>query len=177
MDFNLGNAVKVDTDSVLDILQDPNFIEEDNYSIPGVTPVEPAGAIGEKTNIPAGIRVDSQGKQVDITMKSSLERLNQELGKNNIGWAVTEAYPPSRQHKAPCHQTGTCIDANFRSTDASPENVKKFLQSASTAGLRAVYEVQSESERTRFVNAGVPAESIVNLGSWITAPHFSVYSN
>ena len=110
-------------------------------------------------------------------MQSRLQSLASELEKNNIKWAVTEAYPPTRQHKAPCHQDGTCIDANFRSTDASPENVKKFLDSTSSAGLRAVYEVQSESERTRFINAGVPEESIVNLGNWITAPHFSVYSN
>jgi hypothetical protein len=103
-----------------------------------------------------------------------LVKLNDALQTAGVGWQVTEAYPPTRVHKNSCHQNGTCIDANCVG-GCSAAQVSTFLQSAQQSGLRAVYEVQTAAQRDTLVAAGVPTASIAVLGTWISAPHFSVY--
>lgn len=95
----------------------------------------------------------------------------------NGEWTITEAYPPTVNHANACHKNGTCVDVGFRGgTTYTADNIKEFVSASSAAGLRAVYETKSSSERDTLVAAGVPAGNIQVI-SWITAPHFSVYSN
>ena len=60
LNLDLGDDVVIVAGEYPDILNNPNFEEQDDYSAgpgPGDTP--PEGANGTKVNIPAGIRVDS----------------------------------------------------------------------------------------------------------------------
>ncbi len=115
--------------------------------------------------------------QIDRGVAEELVALNRGLTASNINWQATELWPPTRAHNDPCHQAGTCIDAALRGNSLTSSGIKTFIEEASRAGLRAVYEVPSERRKNELVAAGVPASSILNLGSWISGEHFSVYNN
>ncbi|HAT68253.1 MAG: hypothetical protein A2481_03790 [Candidatus Yonathbacteria bacterium RIFOXYC2_FULL_47_9] len=118
--------------------------------------------------------------QVSSSILGKLTGLNQALKNKNINWQVTEAWPPTRKHKAACQNpgpaAGTCVDASILS-QRTPANVAAFVSAASQNGLRAEYEVSTESRRQALIAGGVPAGSVKNFGSWITGEHFSVYNN
>lgn len=42
-----------------------------------------------------------------------LTALNYELKEKHITWEITEMYPPTVEHKDPCHSNGTCVDAKL----------------------------------------------------------------
>jgi hypothetical protein len=94
---------------------------------------------------------------------------------------VTEAYPPTVQHQNACHNSGTCVDVQ-RVTD---NRIYEFVDKANQVGLKAVYEVTSESRKNTLITAscGTNAacrtalgERIAVLPGQITAEHFSVYN-
>lgn len=121
----------------------------------------------------------SSGDSTEKTLNIKLSQLGLALkNKESIGemWAVTEAWRPSRQHKAKCHQNGTCVDANFNFTPDSSD-VKYFIEASKDIGLCAIYEVKSDGSRQDFINGGVDPKYIANFGSWISAPHFSIYGS
>lgn len=120
---------------------------------------------------------NSSGTKVEKTLKQHLQTMTTALASSAVGgnWGVTEAWQPSRTHKAECHPKGTCIDANFTSASPTAENVKIFITSAENAGLCAIYEVQNESTRSQLIQGGVRADRVKNYGGWISASHFSVY--
>jgi hypothetical protein len=93
---------------------------------------------------------------------------------NIPGARVTEAMPPTRAHRSPCHRMGTCVDYSVPG-GMSPEQIIRAIHAARESGLRPVYEVMSEPHRQQLIAAGVPADSVKNLGNWISAPHFSIY--
>ena len=99
-----------------------------------------------------------------------------DLNENGLpadSWRVTEAWPPTVQHKAQCHNNGTCVDVNFTSDQyRTPENINKVATAADQNGLNAVYEVKTEQRKQELQNAGVKNVIVV---SGITAEHFSVY--
>jgi hypothetical protein len=90
------------------------------------------------------------------------------------GARVTEAMPPSRQHKSACHNNGTCVDYS-KSGGMSAAEVLRVVNAASLNGLRAIYEVHTNAQKNALVSAGVPAGNVKVLGDWISAPHFSIY--
>lgn len=102
-----------------------------------------------------------------VTMQGSLP--------SNISWRVSEAYPPVVQHANGCHSRGTCVDISFGSTPATGANVNAVINSASSSGLKAIYEVKDTSTKNQLVNSGVPASSIMVV-STINSSHFSVYN-
>ncbi|MBP6879845.1 MAG: hypothetical protein KBF62_01335 [Candidatus Pacebacteria bacterium] len=122
---------------------------------------------------------ESTGDSVASGLKSDLQVLTQKLSGAGISWTTTEAWEPSRTHKAHCHSVGTCIDANFRgladNSNPPPEKVKSFIESGLSIGLCPIYEVETESQRNAVINAGVDPKYVKNYGGWISAPHFSVY--
>ena len=107
--------------------------------------------------------------------------LKTELEKRGIktsDWQITEAWPPTTEHKNECHRYGTCFDAN--TTDMA--NITKFSEAANVAKLRAVYEVGSQEEANKIksqLSKDAKVEILVlppiNGKAQITAPHFSVY--
>lgn len=90
------------------------------------------------------------------------------------GARVTEAMPPTRTHKSVCHTQGTCIDYSKQGGMTAAE-VVKVINAANANGLRPVYEVKTQAEKDSLVAAGAPAGSVLVLGNWISAPHFSIY--
>jgi hypothetical protein len=111
----------------------------------------------------SGCKVDKGLKQALVNTKS-----------RNSGWTVTEAYPPSRVHKAACHQNGTCVDVGLRPQTYTVATITSFYNAAKAAGLRPVFESKSQALVDAVKRNGVNA---VYLGNWISADHFSVYSN
>ncbi len=120
---------------------------------------------------------NSSGKKIEKTVKEKLVVFTNKIKTDGIingAWGTTEAWAPSRTHKASCHPKGTCIDANLIGS-ASAQKIKQFINQASASGLCAIYEVQSEQVRTSLISQGVNSSNIKNYGTWISAPHFSVY--
>ncbi len=120
---------------------------------------------------------NSSGKKIEKSVKEKLVAFTNKIKSDNIinnQWGVTEAWSPSRTHKAQCHPKGTCIDANFTGSPTA-QMVKQFISQASASGLCAIYEVQSDQARNQLISAGVSSSNVKNYGTWISAPHFSVY--
>lgn len=73
---------------------------------------------------------------------------------------VTEMYPPTVHHNDPCHNSGTCVDATIASSNA--QNIKKFLEDSSSAGLGGTFfEASTDKRRNDLINEGVPANRII----------------
>ena len=139
--------------------------------------INTSGEGGQIVPIPNGITVkDGAGRNISSLISNKLVTLDNSLDGDGISWRVTEGYPPTRTHLSPCHANGTCVDTNFtNSRQATAANITNFINSANSAGLKAVYEVSSESEKQALISQGVPATNIITY-SGITAPHFSVYN-
>ncbi len=90
------------------------------------------------------------------------------------GARVTEAMPPTRVHKSKCHSNGTCIDYS-KSGGMTATEVVQVINAARANNLRPVYEVHTQAQKDALVSAGAPAENVKVLGTWISAPHFSIY--
>lgn len=110
---------------------------------------------------------------VAADMVSRLSGMHNAAGVS--GARVTEAMPPSRQHESQCHYNGTCVDYS-KSGGMSASEVLRVINAAQTNNLRPVYEVQTQSQKDTLVYGGVPSGYVVVLGSWISAPHFSIYA-
>jgi hypothetical protein len=140
------------------------------------------GCTGTCTALGSGINIKSTACSggstctVSSEIAPKLTTLDGKLDAAGVNWQVTEAYPPTRVHQNSCHQQGTCIDANCIG-GCSPAQVKTFLDSAQSSGMRAVYEVKTEADKQSLIQNGVSAGNIQVLGNWISAPHFSVYSS
>jgi hypothetical protein len=105
-------------------------------------------------------------------MIPKIRELNNNL--RNVGWWVTEAYPPTSPHESACHNNGSCFDANLTGA-ANAADINAFLNAAQTAGFGVIYEVRTEADRQRWITAGVPAGNIyVNDHPNFTGSHFHV---
>ena len=125
--------------------------------------------------------------KVEDGMRTQLKTLRTKL--QNVGivsnsntdtqWKVTESWKPSRQHCNECHYKGTCVDANFFGISPTVENIRKFMQAAKDSNLVAVYEVQNDARKQELqeITTQFGDKSVLNLGAWISAEHFSVYKN
>lgn len=149
----------------------------------GKGPVTTAtGCVGTCTTLGSGINVKATACSgggtctVSSEIAPKLTTLDGKLDAAGVNWQVTEAYPPTRDHKNVCHSQGTCIDANCIG-GCSATQVKTFLESAQSSGMRAVYEVKTEADKQSLIQSGVDGSKIDVLGTWISAPHFSVYSS
>ena len=133
--------------------------------------------IGNVPTKPKSCAETSAGQvcRVDNTLNDRLAQLNQLLGRPSVYWWVTESWPPTVTHQNPCHNTGTCVDANLRgSYDGNPQEVANFIKKCGEAGLNCVYEVRDQSKKDSLVRSGVPVQSVLVVQQ-ITGQHFSVY--
>ncbi len=96
------------------------------------------------------------------------------LASGVTGARITESMPPTRSHKAPCHNNGTCFDYS-KAGGMTPTEVLSVIRAAEANGLRPVYEVRTQSQKDTLVQGGVPSDNVIVLGTWISAPHFSIY--
>ena len=110
-----------------------------------------------------------------VTLNAKLSSLPAPL--RSMPLEVTEAFPTTRVHKDPCHNSGTCVDATFldRGLLINALNIKTFIDSASASGLRAVFETSSPARAAEIRRVTGLSTSQVIVESTITAEHFSVY--
>ncbi len=123
--------------------------------------------------------------QVEDNLRTRLKELRIKLQAVGIAsnsntdtqWKVTESWKPSRQHCNDCHYKGTCVDANFYNISPTVENIRKFMQAAKDSNLIAVYEVQNDARKQELqeITTQFGDKSVLNLGTWISGEHFSVY--
>lgn len=106
------------------------------------------------------------------TINATLNSRLIELNRLN-GLLVTESFPPTVVHKDPCHLNGTCVDATISSN--TPQNIKSFINNASSVNLRAVFEVKNETRASQIRNSTGLSASQVIVVSTINNEHFSVY--
>ncbi len=111
------------------------------------------------------------GGYVEAGLLVKLNSFNSQMNAANIGWVITEAYPPTVIHRDPCHLNGTCIDA--RPVNQTVANINTFHNTAKAAGLNPQYEVPTQAAKTSLVASGVTIPIIVVPG--INNAHFSVY--
>ena len=134
-------------------------------------------------NIPSSLRVDASGRKLERSFAEKLSAFDQKLITNGIQWKVTEAWKPSRAHKAKCHQIGTCIDMNHTPANSmqglpnpTVSQIQGVISAASSLGMCAKYEVKTREDYNKYINGGVPKSSILLLGNWISANHYSLYN-
>jgi len=162
------------------------ILYESNPSQPATLSTTCADCMTLSSNVPGYNRLESCATQiggvcqVSAQIQPNIVALAGDLQTAGIGWRVTEAWPPTVTHQAACHQNGTCIDASFVGTQATPQNVAEFISIASQNNLRAQYEVATQSQantlRAQAQASGVtlaPADVLVVSG--INGSHFSVY--
>jgi len=133
----------------------------------GPMPTGCTGGSCSKLSVPC-----KAGCSVSPDLVNKINKFHADAGVS--GARVTEAMPPTRRHKSACHSNGTCIDYS-KSGGMTAAEVLRVINAAKNNGLRPVYEVKTQAEKDRLVSGGVPAANIKVLGSWISAPHFSIY--
>ncbi len=87
---------------------------------------------------------------------------------------VTESYPPTRTHRNPCHNNGTCVDATIAS--ATEARIKDFIEKATGVGLNAQFETTTEKRAQDIRRATGLSTSKVFYVPGITGEHFSIYN-
>lgn len=115
---------------------------------------------------------DDLGGRVDAELNEKLVAAD----LTSMGLRVTENYPPSREHTAPCHYTGTCVDVNRvdRNDPITGSEIADTVSQFDEANLRAVYEVRTPERETELESQGAPASSVIVVED-ITAEHYSLY--
>jgi len=142
-------------------------------------------------NCPTCVKLSTFGDQVNCKSDNScyvvrplaeeLITLKRNFSPYGIIWQVTEGYPPTPgvTHEDPCHNNGTCVDANFTADQIKNDPVKNvaiiksFIQVADNAKLNAVYEVTNQDTMNQLVQAGIPTSN-VRVISYATGSHFHV---
>ena len=114
--------------------------------------------------------------KIETDLASRLGNLNASLGVNGFGsgnWQVTEAYPPTYQHESQCHNDGSCVDANLVGASPTFDNIVKFQNTASQAGLKAVYEVTDKATLDKLLAQGVDPK-LLQYNPKASASHFHI---
>ncbi|MCX6796661.1 MAG: pilin [Candidatus Falkowbacteria bacterium] len=94
----------------------------------------------------------------------------------NLTWQVTEAWPPTGEHKDPCHQNGTCIDIAF--VAKTPETMsKEAVQALGSALLNSGFrtmQYESVSGCELYLKGTALGFECVNCQGYCTGNHFHV---
>lgn len=111
--------------------------------------------------------------QVNSGLGAKLITANSTLSKDSLRIEVTEAWPPTVNHKQGCHKIGTCVDARPPKTDLTPEKIKKSYEALVAAGTYVELE-------TNDANLIKGLKEIGYTGVILQLPyptHFSVYKD
>ncbi len=173
VDFNLTKTIEEARQRILN--QPPKS---------GTPTTDPAEACTNCVAVPETLPVQAAcgaNCKLEAGFVNKLVGLDAILDDANIPWAITEAWPPSStRHSNPCHQSGTCVDANFRgSSQFSPsgKDINDFAAACASSGMsRVEYEVETQTKKNALVRDGANPALIRVMGvGRISAPHFSVY--
>lgn len=126
-------------------------------------------------NCPTCVSLDSMGieckrlSSCDISYEFA-ERLAGLLAVHEYSMEITEAFPPSMNHKASCHRNGTCVDIVFDDRVFTETRVRTFINQAKALGFRAVYEPAGGGSCLGLTGS----DCVQNVA---TGNHFSLYAN
>jgi Type IV secretion system pilin len=151
---------------------DAAFVQTLQNATPAGTSIQASTGCSGSACVQITIPCVAKGCTISADMVDKLSRMHQQAAV--AGARVTEAMPPSRSHKSPCHTQGWCVDYS-KAGGMNAAEVKRVIDAAYAAGLRPVYEVSTPAEANSLVSGGVPRANILVLGSHISAPHFSIY--
>lgn len=118
-----------------------------------------------------------QGNQVTTDMATKLNGLNAALEEQGLGWMITEAYPPTRSHRDPCHTNGTCIDADILGTNPTVDEISRFAAAAEQNNLCVVWETKNSTEAGSLRSVGINVLLFAENSNAISGSHFSVYND
>lgn len=113
--------------------------------------------------------VNGTEAQINTALGNKLKSLKETSG--NPGFRVTETWPPTVNHANQKQYNGTSVDVSLLAP--SPLAIQTFLNNATKAGLKAVYEVKTSTEKKNLVDFGIPPVSILVVPR-ITGAHFSI---
>jgi hypothetical protein len=153
-----------------------------------VDPVPPAGnGPAPSGNIVRFMGIPCKhGCSADGALVGAIARAQTASGQQ---FTITEACPLTRQHKAACHATCTCVDLDV--FNATSQNVMATTLALREQGLRPVYETNNYNEfltlATLYRQQGLNVSPTPNVctgyqlcyfdNGWITGAHWSVYLN
>ncbi len=174
--------------SCVEVTNAPESLFEGSITaIPGQTsnPGSPNGSVstrggctGDGSNaacvsLSPEVSCSASGCKVDAGLKAALAGI-----QTNQGWTVTEGFPPSRNHRATCHQNGTCVDVAFRPREYTADSAVAFARAAQARGLRVVFETDNCELRNQVRSRGLSAYCRQDGGGYesISGTHFSVYA-
>lgn len=93
---------------------------------------------------------------LNTNLINKLKEVDDAMG--NMGWQITEAFPPTVTHQDSCHKpgekAGTCADIAL-TTSNSIETIYKFLKAIKDQGLKADYEVTSAARYTELQSSSL----------------------
>ena len=121
--------------------------------------------------------------QVDPVLNQQLLNLKKDLAAAGINWYVSEAWPPTVQHRSADQNAGKSVDVsacNSNTGVSGPTAVGNCIDSFNAAAarssrLRAVYEVPSATDQQAILSANpnlTRSQVIVVTG---VKPHLSIY--
>ena len=126
--------------------------------IAGTQNTTPCANCGSLSSFGIPAKSDSLNAQADINLARKLNKLTSILD-TGVDWKISEGYPPTVQHKDPCHSNGTCVDIVL--TNPTANNINTFSNEANKDGLSFQYEVKTKAEKDLLVKNGVRAPLIV----------------
>jgi hypothetical protein len=112
--------------------------------------------------------VNGTPTQINTSLGNRLVAVQNITG--NPSFVVTEAWPPTVNHLSQNQYDGTAVDISLSSPSAT--NINLFVKNANDKGLSAVYEVATQAQKQKYINAGVNPSNIIVAN--ITGEHFSV---
>lgn len=118
---------------------------------------------------------------INNTLNTRLRNVtNPDFGVSASSWQVTEMWPPTIKHGAPCHDNGTCVDASFFSESDKTDNEKiyKLMQAILSVSLTPIYEFKTSASCKDFIADYPSLSSRVDVVTGqIGTGHFSIYLN
>lgn len=121
--------------------------------------------------------------QVDASLIAPLTALKQNLQKQDVGWYISEAWPPTVIHQSAAQNAGNSVDISacnaatgIVGSDAIASCLSTFQSATANTGLQAVYEVKTPEQAAAILAAARdrPMPTIIVVPT-INGSHFSIY--
>jgi hypothetical protein len=146
----------------------PDLIKQKTLVLAYVEDIEPVSNEGNPTDSkdcqncvvisgePA-TKSSAVGKNLNSDLLNKLKKANSD-SKNSGGkyFVITEAYPPTSQHKSKCHQNGMCADIAIRPQGGvSCKDINNLIAKLQQAGVKVLNEyVSCNGTKTQFTTGG-----------------------
>lgn len=115
------------------------------------------------------------GTQLNRDVAERAQALYEGLKTAEIGWRITEGYPPEVAHTSSCHSNGMCYDANFTDdTFKTAKNINLVAEIARGTGQTAIWEVPTkEAAAALLLETPAVLEKNIRVVPGVV-PHFHI---